>query len=64
MLYVAISQLRNRASVQQKLSRERHIFHSQLGAYTVSLLLSNLLSAVSFVLNVAYLAVGHISPGM
>ncbi|EKM58470.1 uncharacterized protein PHACADRAFT_252814 [Phanerochaete carnosa HHB-10118-sp] len=63
VLYIAVSQLRNRASIQKKLSRERHIFHSQLGAYTVSLLISNLFSSVSFVLNAAYLTVGQITPG-
>ena len=63
VLYIAFQQLRNRGSVQPKLCREKHIFHSHLGAYTFSLLISNLLSSVSFVLNIAYLAVGHISSG-
>ncbi|GJE96214.1 hypothetical protein PsYK624_124080 [Phanerochaete sordida] len=63
VLYIAFQQLRNRGSVGPKLCREKHIFHSHLGAYTISLLISNLLSSVSFVLNVAYLAVGHISSG-
>ena len=43
VLYVGIHQLLGRGSLQQ-LQRERHIFHSQLGAYMASLLVSNLLS--------------------
>lgn len=62
VLYVAVSQLRGRASLQQ-LSRERHIFHSQLGAYMASLLISNLLSSVSSILNIHWLSNGSISAG-
>ena len=62
VLYVAISQLRNRAGLQ-KLNRERHIFHSQLGAYMASLLISNLFASVAGILNSAWLSAGHINSG-
>lgn len=47
----------------QKLQRERHIFHSQLGVYMASLLVSNLLSSVSYIMNAGWLTMGFITPG-
>lgn len=47
----------------QTVNRERAIFHSQLGAYVASLLISNLLSGISFVMNSEWIAKGGITVG-
>ena len=47
----------------QAIRRERRIFHSQLGAYMISLLLSNLLSSISLLINATWIAKGGITTG-
>lgn len=62
VLWVALNMLFKRGDMRQ-VSRERAIFHSQLGVYVASLLFSNLLSGVSFVMNSAWIARGGITVG-
>ena len=52
--WVAVNQLFGRGTLQA-IKRERAIFHSQLGAYMASLLLSNLLSSISFIINATWI---------
>ncbi|PSS05520.1 hypothetical protein PHLCEN_2v3802 [Hermanssonia centrifuga] len=47
----------------QKVAREKAIFTSQLGAYVVCLLLSNLLSSVSFIMNITWIVEGGVLTG-
>lgn len=62
VVWVALNMLFKRGSMA-KVNRERAIFHSQLGAYVASLLISNLLSSVSFVLNVPWVQQNRIFVG-
>ena len=39
----------------QRLHRERIIFNTQLGAYVTSLLISNLLGAIAFMMNITWI---------
>ena len=60
--WVGVNQLFGRGTLQA-IRRERAIFHSQLGAYVASLLISNLLSAVSFIINATWVMEGGITVG-
>lgn len=62
VLWVATNRLFGRGSLQI-VKRERAIFHSQLGAYMASLLFSNLLSSVSFIINTTWIMEGGITTG-
>lgn len=62
VLVVSVNQLLGKGSLQT-IKRERAIFHSQLGAYMVSLLLSNLFSSLSFMMNVTWVSQNGIMSG-
>ncbi|KAI0090251.1 hypothetical protein BDY19DRAFT_1047449 [Irpex rosettiformis] len=62
MLVVGVNQLLGRGSMQA-IKRERAIFHSQLGAYMASLLLSNLLSSIAIIINATWVSQGGITAG-
>jgi hypothetical protein len=59
---VGVNQLLGRGSLQA-IRRERAIFHSPLGAYMASLLFSNLLSSISFLVNATWVSQGGITSG-
>ena len=60
--YVAVKALLKRGDMKS-VARERAIFRSQLGAYLSSLLLGNLLSSVSYLINSSWVATGGVSTG-
>ncbi|KAI0703810.1 hypothetical protein BC835DRAFT_1410537 [Cytidiella melzeri] len=62
VVVVAVNQLLGKGSLQT-IKRERAIFHSQLGAYMASLLFSNLLSSISFIVNATWVSQGGVTSG-
>lgn len=60
--WVAVNQILGRGTLK-KIQREKTIFHSQLGAYVASLLVSNFLSGVAFVFNAGWIGEGGVTVG-
>ena len=54
VIWVVLNTLLKRGNMQ-RLHRERIIFNSQLGAYVTSLLISNLLGAIAFMMNITWI---------